>query len=230
MSVIFFTIICYNIICLELSVPSVAVNLINETTEQSVLQCTVTTTSLRLLVIPKLEWFKDGDLITSSSNTVESLGVPVSGLYRCSATVAISEINSVLVSHASYDVIIQGMHKINTRICNILHAGTLRVSVFERGSPMFGNTYELVCIVNGSSVSNVTWYDPSGLQIVSSLLLDVAVISDSEENSLTSVLSFKSLGFSDKGAYQCFAQLNSFTESASINASVQCKSTDRETQ
>ena len=97
--------------------PSVALNIINESRIQSVLQCTVTGVSSRLLAIPQLEWFKEGELISSSFNTIESLGVPFSGLYRCAATLIINDISSTVASYANYDVIIQGMFIITSQIC-----------------------------------------------------------------------------------------------------------------
>ena len=97
--------------------PSVALNIINESRIQSVLQCTVTGVSSRLLVIPQLEWFKEGELISLSFNTIENLGVPFSGLYRCAATLIINDISSTVASYANYDVIIQGMFIITSQIC-----------------------------------------------------------------------------------------------------------------
>ncbi|XP_019853876.1 PREDICTED: hemicentin-1-like [Amphimedon queenslandica] len=188
----------------ELGLPSVALSIINESRVQSVLQCRVTGVSSRLLAIPELQWFKEGELISSSFNTIENLGVPFSGLYRCAATLTISDINSTVASFATYDVIIQG---------------TLRVSVFERGNQLFDDNLELVCTVNGSSSSNVSWYDPSGAQVLDASL--IYVVTNSEEDSVISVLKFSSLRFSDNGEYQCLAQLDLYIASESINVSVQ---------
>ena len=97
----------------------------------------------------------------------------------------------------------------------------MRVSVTERGNQLFDDNLELVCTVNGSSVSNVSWYDPSGAQILNTSL--IYVITNSEEDSVISVLKFSSLRFSDNGEYQCLAQLDSYIASESVNISVQCK-------
>ena len=100
-------------------------------------------------------------------------------------------------------------------------AGTLRASVFVKGSQLFDDDLELVCTVNGSSFSNVSWYDPSGAQIRDTS--SIYVITNSEDDSVISVLKFSSLRFSDNGEYQCLAQLDSYIASESVNISVQCK-------
>lgn len=85
--------------------PPLSVTLTNISTNTSlvVLQCHVSTDT-EILVVPKLEWFFAGSLLSSSSNDIESLEIsdPMPGAYTCQASIEIANINLSVVRNANY--------------------------------------------------------------------------------------------------------------------------------
>lgn len=70
------------------------------------LQCNVSTDD-QLIFIPKIEWFYSGSLLSTSSNTIESLEVsdPMSGTYTCQASIEVDEFMISFSKNASYTLL-----------------------------------------------------------------------------------------------------------------------------